>query len=120
MIKAYSRCYKRAGEGGKAPKSLFMVEVVTRWSLLAKSWLTVEALTSGSSSSSLVLLGIVLHRIRPYVLMCARELLNPLERTSHVRGPTSSFYRLSRWSAYGGFLKKEPPGGGKTVRPTMV
>jgi hypothetical protein len=47
--------------------------------------------------------------------MCARELSDTLEITSYVRGLTSSFYRLSRGSAYGGFLKKEPPGGGKTV-----
>jgi hypothetical protein len=32
MIKARSRCYKRARQGGEAPKSLIVVKVVTQWS----------------------------------------------------------------------------------------
>jgi hypothetical protein len=32
MIKACSRGYKQSREGGEAPKSLIMVEVVTKWS----------------------------------------------------------------------------------------
>jgi hypothetical protein len=32
MIKACSRGYKQAREGGEVPKSLIMVEVVTKWS----------------------------------------------------------------------------------------
>jgi hypothetical protein len=50
--------------------------------------------------------------VRPCVVL-------PGGRTSRVRGPASSFYRLGRGLAYGGFFRKEPPDDGKTRRVTM-
>ena len=40
-------------------------------------------------------------------------------RTSYLGGSASSFYRLRRGSARGGFLEKEPPRDGKIGYLTM-
>jgi hypothetical protein len=62
MLKTHSSGYKRAREGGEAPKSLFWEEVElwkVQGGVLAKSWLGNGALASWSSSALLLLLFIL-------------------------------------------------------------
>jgi hypothetical protein len=118
MIKARSRGYKRAREGGEAPKSLIAMEVV-------KSGVLILGLAVGLQPLSPYRCVLLLF-VGPSgcILVWGPSLCPSMssriqDSTYPSLGPTCSFYSPRRGSASGGFLMKEPPGNGKAERSTM-